>query len=70
MGNDAHFIEVDDLPLRLIDIPTGSTSSAPSSLLQISDLNQEISNKYGIREKIEHHRKRLHKYKLTCCIVS
>ena len=107
MGNDAHFVDAEDLPLRLIDIPIGSAPpSIPKShkhpipsarvdghdvptaslvsppcvpkrfdiptlhIPQISDYNQQISTKNDIRKKIEHHRKILHKYKLTCCIIS
>ncbi|CAF1375440.1 unnamed protein product [Adineta ricciae] len=30
MGNDAHFIDVDDLPFRLIDIPIGTAPPPPT----------------------------------------
>ena len=30
MGNDAHFIDADDLPFRLIDIPIGTAPPPPT----------------------------------------
>ena len=31
MGNDTRFVEAEDLPFRLIEMPTGSAPPAPSS---------------------------------------
>ncbi|CAF3007732.1 unnamed protein product [Rotaria sp. Silwood2] len=120
MGNDTRFIEAEDLPFRLIDIPVGSAPSPPSSptirksqtinkrhappippprvdgydvspsllpppvvpkrfdqpvirVLPRSDLLQSHSNNITTQyssNKINCHRKKVHKPKLACCIIS
>jgi hypothetical protein len=37
MGNDTKFVEAEDLPFRLIDIPTGSAPPPPSPPIRMSN---------------------------------
>ncbi|CAF1362834.1 unnamed protein product [Rotaria sordida] len=108
MGNDRRFVKAQDLPFRLIEVPTGSAPPPPSppirrshkrhappnppprvqgydappslrppsvirkrydeppppQLPQRFDLDQSNSN------KINSSNKKIHKRKLTCCVIS
>ncbi|CAF1085440.1 unnamed protein product [Rotaria sordida] len=120
MGNDTRFIEAEDLPFRLIDIPVGSAPPPPSPpairkshtinkrhappipssrvngydappslhpppvvpkrfdqpVMRIpprSDLVQSHSNNVITQypsNKISYYRKKIHKPKLACCVIS